>query len=337
MNIFIGLFMDFIMPMDNRNLNWIIFSLVALIVIFATLALLYNSNSLGFLGLGNKQSSSHRTVLIMPIETGSRAAAPTSASANTQDGSVIRLFYVQGQAGTTGEVSSSNQQPVQIKTPTQTAYNTQQISYVEQTYDYIPQQESYVQPKTNTIYSDYNHIPEKQSVEIQYIPIESEKIVYVVREPLGRESGQHEQLLDDENQQVTSDSQIILSSNLPGSNYNIPAQQLPAIQSAPATHLVDISRYTFYPTSKIIKVGDSVTWINNDNTAHTVTSDSGGELGSNVLQPGQSYTHTFNSAGDFYYHCNIHNFMRGLIIVSPTELRSGHIQFLGNQQPSFRG
>jgi len=48
-----------------------------------------------------------------------------------------------------------------------------------------------------------------------------------------------------------------------------------------------------------------VTWTNNDAVAHTVTSDSGGELNSGVLQPGDSYTYTFNSAGNFYYHCSI--------------------------------
>lgn len=54
-----------------------------------------------------------------------------------------------------------------------------------------------------------------------------------------------------------------------------------------------------------ISVGTTVTWVNNDTTAHTVSSDTG-QFGSGILQPGDSYQHTFDTSGTYPYHCVIH-------------------------------
>ena len=56
-----------------------------------------------------------------------------------------------------------------------------------------------------------------------------------------------------------------------------------------------------------ITVGDQVRWTNNDNSPHTVTSDTGG-LFNGQLPGGQqsTFTHTFQSAGVFNYHCTFH-------------------------------
>jgi plastocyanin len=145
---------------------------------------------------------------------------------------------------------------------------------------------------------------------------------------------------DDNNHEMNSDGNVltaILSSDLPNSDLNLLAGEGFRIPIASIHNSVDINHFAFYPLSKIIEKGSSVTWINEDQVSHTVTSDSGNELGSGILAPGDSYTHTFNSAGNFYYHCSIHNSMKGLIIVSDTQITSGHIQFLGNQQYPLRG
>src|SRR5581483_2938451 len=71
--------------------------------------------------------------------------------------------------------------------------------------------------------------------------------------------------------------------------------------------LVVIRSYQFQPTSLNVRAGDTVTWRNDDNVAHTVTSDSGSELDSPLLQPGQSWTHTFSNAGTYDYHCTPHS------------------------------
>lgn len=82
----------------------------------------------------------------------------------------------------------------------------------------------------------------------------------------------------------------------------------------PATHEVIISNFAFSPSELTIKTGDTVAWTNNDSATHTITSDSGGELSGNVPQ-GQAYSHTFNSAGTYAYHCSIHTSMKGTITV----------------------
>lgn len=68
----------------------------------------------------------------------------------------------------------------------------------------------------------------------------------------------------------------------------------------------------FVPTSMTFKKGTTVTWTNRDNTQHTVT---GSGWASETLQPGQSYSHTFNTVGSFDYHCAIHTVMQGTINV----------------------
>ena len=66
---------------------------------------------------------------------------------------------------------------------------------------------------------------------------------------------------------------------------------------------VSINNLAFSPATMNINVGDTVTWTNNEssNIQHTVTSDSGAELSSALLSPGQTYAHTFSTAGTFAY------------------------------------
>ncbi len=78
---------------------------------------------------------------------------------------------------------------------------------------------------------------------------------------------------------------------------------------------VTISNFAFVPATLTVKVGTTVTWTNQDTVAHTVASDAGDWISSNLAQ-GQSYTHTFDTAGTFTYHCSIHPNMKGTIVVT---------------------
>jgi plastocyanin len=69
-----------------------------------------------------------------------------------------------------------------------------------------------------------------------------------------------------------------------------------------------------YPASLTIVKAAKVTWMNDDSTTHTVTSDTGAFESGN-LSPGNSFTHQFNDAGTFPYHCSIHTFMKGTVTV----------------------
>lgn len=77
---------------------------------------------------------------------------------------------------------------------------------------------------------------------------------------------------------------------------------------------VSIQGFAFNPSSITVSVGTTVTWTNNDSVTHTVTSDTGA-FSSGNLNPGQTFSHTFNQAGTFAYHCSIHTSMHGTVVV----------------------
>ena len=88
------------------------------------------------------------------------------------------------------------------------------------------------------------------------------------------------------------------------------------VAASPAANTVTISGMAFSPASITIKAGQTVTWVNQDSIAHTVTSDQGlWDPGS--LAPGASYQQTFATAGQYAYHCTIHPFMTGTVVVTP--------------------
>lgn len=85
--------------------------------------------------------------------------------------------------------------------------------------------------------------------------------------------------------------------------------------TTPQSLTVDITGFAFSPATLTIHVGDSVTWTNKDSASHTVTSNAGSELSSNTLGKDQSYSHTFNTAGTYAYHCAFHSGMKATVIV----------------------
>ena len=99
-----------------------------------------------------------------------------------------------------------------------------------------------------------------------------------------------------------------------GSSNNVANQN--TVSNAPAGNLVQISNFAFSSSVLNVKVGDSVTWTNMDSAPHTVTSDSGSELTSAMLNEGEIYSHTFSVAGTYAYHCSVHPGMKATIIVS---------------------
>lgn len=97
---------------------------------------------------------------------------------------------------------------------------------------------------------------------------------------------------------------------------NVVAPIVPTVtKSSPTTATISINNFAFNPSTTIIKVGSKVTWTNNDNVPHTITSDSGSLLRSPTLAPGQSFSFTFTKAGSENYHCSIHPSMTGQVAV----------------------
>jgi LPXTG-motif cell wall-anchored protein len=82
---------------------------------------------------------------------------------------------------------------------------------------------------------------------------------------------------------------------------------------------VSIQDFFFDPDQLTVAPGTTVTWVNEGEAPHTVTSADGKELDSATLQPGDSYSFTFkdDDAGETYaYQCTIHPEMTASITVS---------------------
>lgn len=80
---------------------------------------------------------------------------------------------------------------------------------------------------------------------------------------------------------------------------------------------ITIKNSMFTPSQISVQKGDTVTWTNDDTTTHTVTDDLSNVDGpsSGDIQPGSTYSFTFNKTGSFQYHCTHHPSMRGTIVV----------------------
>lgn len=78
------------------------------------------------------------------------------------------------------------------------------------------------------------------------------------------------------------------------------------------TASVMITSFSFQPETVTVAKGATVTWTNQDPMAHTVT---GTDFDSGSVGSGQTYSHVFDKAGTYEYHCTIHPSMKGTIIV----------------------
>jgi plastocyanin len=78
---------------------------------------------------------------------------------------------------------------------------------------------------------------------------------------------------------------------------------------------VAITNFSFSPQTIAVPVGGTVTWINQDNVPHVVTSAKNRFNKSPVLKAGERFSNTFATAGTYSYFCSIHHRMTGKIIV----------------------
>ena len=114
------------------------------------------------------------------------------------------------------------------------------------------------------------------------------------------------------NQESTSTTQ---ASNTPATSQTqstAPAQTSSSAVKVKAT--ITISNFSFSPQNLTVKAGTTVTWVNKDSTAHTVTGNNGGPT-SPVLGVGSTYSYKFSTPGIYGYHCSIHPMMTGVVVV----------------------
>ena len=88
------------------------------------------------------------------------------------------------------------------------------------------------------------------------------------------------------------------------------------VVSIPSGAAMQMGTMYYVPQTITIMLGtnNTVTWVNNDDAAHTVTATDG-SFNSGNLDAGQSWTHTFTTAGTYTYFCAYHPWMKGTVIV----------------------
>ena len=85
--------------------------------------------------------------------------------------------------------------------------------------------------------------------------------------------------------------------------------------SGASSTAVKISNFKFSPASDTVKQGARVTVTNQDSTAHTATADDGHSFDTGTLADGASQTISVSKPGSYAYHCSIHPFMHGTLVV----------------------
>lgn len=83
----------------------------------------------------------------------------------------------------------------------------------------------------------------------------------------------------------------------------------------PTSNNITINNMAFNSASISVKQGTIITWTNNETATHTVTADDG-SFTSGDMKQGDKYTHTFDAAGTFNYHCRYHSSMTGSVTVN---------------------
>ncbi len=78
---------------------------------------------------------------------------------------------------------------------------------------------------------------------------------------------------------------------------------------------VTIKNFAFDPGDLTVAKGTTVTWKNDDSATHRIKSGDG-SFDSKDLKNGDSFDHTFDTAGSFDYICGIHPSMKGKITVT---------------------
>lgn len=76
---------------------------------------------------------------------------------------------------------------------------------------------------------------------------------------------------------------------------------------------VDMIDTEFDPVTITIKVGESVTWVNQDPVSHDAVAGDG-SWKTDILGEGDSATITFNTPGTYPYICTLHAGMKGTVI-----------------------
>jgi plastocyanin len=92
------------------------------------------------------------------------------------------------------------------------------------------------------------------------------------------------------------------------------AQWQGLVPASAAEPTVTISNFAFTPSELKVAAGSTVIFKNSDDTVHSLVADDGG-FRSPALDTDGEFSHAFTRPGTYTYHCGLHPFMQGKIVV----------------------
>ena len=105
------------------------------------------------------------------------------------------------------------------------------------------------------------------------------------------------------------------SSNVSSSSTSTPAASTPAASSSGGGVAIKMQNIAFDPKAVTVKVGQKITWTNDDSTDHNVTADSGADFKSDDFGKDGTFDFTPDKAGTIKYECTLHPGMTATITV----------------------
>jgi plastocyanin len=95
-------------------------------------------------------------------------------------------------------------------------------------------------------------------------------------------------------------------------------QEPPTIEGEKVSIVDNDGSNSYSPNPTEIKVGDTITWVNEDSAPHTATSRDG-TFNSDILMGGDAFSFTFEREGEYPYYCDVHPNMVGTVVVTQSE------------------
>ena len=92
----------------------------------------------------------------------------------------------------------------------------------------------------------------------------------------------------------------------------------PAALAQPSAVTVHIKNFKYNPSVITIHAGQRVTFINDDDEAHTVSADDH-SFDSAGMDTKDTWQHTFSKPGKYPYFCELHPYMKATVIVLPAK------------------
>jgi plastocyanin len=94
-----------------------------------------------------------------------------------------------------------------------------------------------------------------------------------------------------------------------------PSSAMSTADKPASSTTVKIDNFSFGPATITIPAGSTVTWTNNDDVPHVVSSDDNKMFKSKALDTDDRFSFTFTKPGTYNYYCAIHPKMTAKIVV----------------------